>query len=108
MKEDEELKRLREQRKKELEESVDSEEEAIEQQRQELKSQASKYLTKDAKERLGNVRVAKPELASAVEAQIAQLGRMGRIEKMGDDELKNILKEVQKSEDKDTDIKFRR
>lgn len=108
MVEDEELDELREQRKKELEESSgETGEDAVEQQREQIKNLASQYLTKDARERLGNIRAAKPELASAVETQIAQLGRMGQIEEITDDQLKDILKEVQKS-DEDTDIKFRR
>lgn len=108
MVDDEELEKLREQRKEELSEvdRVDQEEQ-LEQQRQEIKNLAAQYLTKEARSRLGNVRAADPELASAVEMQVAQLGRMGQIDELGDGELKQILKEVQQSGE-DTDIKFRR
>jgi len=107
MVDDEELDKLREERKNEIEEQSGESGDAVEQQREQIRNLASKYLTKDARERLGNIRAAKPELASAVETQIAQLGRMGQIDKLDDDQLKNILKEVQKS-DEDNDIKFRR
>lgn len=106
MVDEEELEKLKEQRREEIEQGVDPDEQE-EQQRQQIKSMAAQYLTKEARSRLGNIRAAKPELASAVEAQIAQLGSMGQVDKIDDDQLKKILKEVQASE-KDTDIKFRR
>ncbi len=106
MVDDEELEKLREQRRQELQDE-ESGEKAVDRQRDQIKSLAAKYLTKDARERLGSVRMAKPELASAVEAQIAQLGRMGQVDKIDDDQLKKILKEIQNSGE-DTDIKFRR
>lgn len=89
-----------------MQEMEDSENQK-EQQREQIKNLASQYLTKDAKSRLGNIRAADPELASAIETQVAQLGRAGRIEEMGDEELKEILREVRGSKE-DTDIKFRR
>ncbi|MFB6213834.1 MAG: DNA-binding protein [Candidatus Nanohaloarchaea archaeon] len=106
MVDDEELEKLKEERRQEIEGSEDRED-AVEEQRQQFKEMAAKHLTKDARSRLGNIRAAKPELASSVEMQIAQLGRAGRVDKITDEQLKDILKEVQKS-DEDTDIKFRR
>ncbi|MFB6265819.1 MAG: DNA-binding protein, partial [Candidatus Nanohaloarchaea archaeon] len=62
MPDDEELEKLKEERRKELEgSSSDGEEDR----RQQIKSQASKYLTSDARSRLGNIRAAKPDLASS-------------------------------------------
>jgi programmed cell death protein 5 len=108
MTDDEELERLKEERMDELD-SSESREEAAEDQREQVKKLAAKYLTKDARSRMGNIRAAKPELASSVEMQIARLGRMGQIDEndITDERLKDILRKVQKS-DEDTDIKFRR
>lgn len=104
MEDSEDLEELKKQRMDELE---DESEEQREQQREQIRNLASEYLTKDAKSRLGNIRAADPELASAIEAQVAQLGRSGRMDEMGDEELKQILKDVRGSKE-DTDIKFRR
>ncbi|MFB6193117.1 MAG: DNA-binding protein [Candidatus Nanohaloarchaea archaeon] len=106
---EDELEKLREQKKEELQEQQQSEEEALEEQKNQIRQQASQYLTKDAKERLGNIRAARPELASSIEMQIARLGKTGRIEKVTDSQLKDILKSFQKEKGKnDSDIKFRR
>lgn len=108
MTDDEELEKLKEERMEEMEGS-ESREEAAEDQREQVKKLAAKYLTRDARSRMGNIRTAKPELASSVEMQIARLGRMGKVgeDDITDDRLKDILRKVQKS-DEDTDIKFRR
>lgn len=103
MVDDEELEKLREEKREELQQSEDREEDR----KKQVKNLASKYLTKEARERLGNIRAARPELASSIEQQIATLGRSGRIEKIDDDQLKQILKEVQGSGE-EPDIKFRR
>jgi len=106
---DEDIEDLREQKKKELEEKKESQEEAAEEQRKQIRQQAAQYLTKDAKSRLGNIRAANPEKASSVEMQIAQLGKMGQVDKITDDQLKDILKSISEEENKkSTDIKFRR
>lgn len=106
---EDELEKLREQKRNELEGQEQSEEEALEEQRSQVRKQASQYLTKDAKERLGNIRVAQPEIASSIEMQIARLGESGRIEKVTDGQLKDILKSFQNEKDKNSsDIKFRR
>ena len=107
--EEDELEKLREQKKEEIQGQQQSEEEALKDQRNQVKQEASKYLTKDAKERMGNIRVAQPDLASSIEAQIARLGRSGRVEKVTDDQLKDILKSFQSEKEKNSsDIKFRR
>lgn len=106
---EDELEKLREQKKEELQEQQQSEEEALEDQRNQIRSEASKYLTKDAKERMGNIRVAQPDLASSIEMQIARLGRSGRVKKVTDEQLKDILKSFQSEKEKNSsDIKFRR
>lgn len=104
---EEDIENIREKKKKEMQEQAENQEEQIENQRKQIKQQASKYLTKEARSRMGNIRTAKPELASQIEAQIVRLGRTGNINKIDDDELKRILRKTRK-QGKDTDIKFRR
>jgi programmed cell death protein 5 len=51
------------------------------------------YLTPDARERLGSLRLVRPELAGAIEDQIIALAASGRLNRMVDDEtLKRLLK----------------
>ncbi|MEM0116979.1 MAG: DNA-binding protein [Conexivisphaerales archaeon] len=53
------------------------------------------FLTSEARQRLSNVRMVKPELAQIVEDQIIQLGTTGRLRRQIDDEeLKNILSKL--------------
>ena len=107
---EDELEKLREEKKEELQQGSDQDhEERLEEQRESVKQEAYQYMTQEAISRLGNVRAAKPELAHAVSAQIARLGEMGRIGEVDDDSLKDILRELQdeKQEDKGN-ISFRR
>jgi len=77
-----------------------------EQARQRLKKIASQILTKEARSRLGNIRTARPELASQIEMQLVQLYRSGSIrDKITDEQLKDLLKKVQESKDS-TNIKY--
>jgi programmed cell death protein 5 len=106
---DEDIEDLREQKKKELEEQQENQEEAVEERRKQVKRQAAQYLTSEAKSRLGNIRAADPDKAASVEMQIAQLGRAGQIDKITDDQLKDILRSINEEEKKnESDIKFRR
>lgn len=106
---DDELEKLREEKRKELQEQQQDQGEQVEQQRQAVKQKASQYLTDEARSRLGNVRAARPELAQSVEMQIARLGESGRIQKVDDDSLKDILRDLQKDkEDSKGNISFRR
>lgn len=103
------LEKLREEKMKQLQEQQESQEEQVEEQRQAVKDEASKYLTDEARSRLGNVRVARPEIAESVEMKIAQLGRRGAIGKVSDDDLKKILKDIQSDKEKQQgNISFRR
>lgn len=104
---EDELEKLREQKRQERQES--SEVDTEEQQRAQIKNEASKYLTNEAVSRLGNIRAANPELAESVETQIVMLGRSGQIKEMNDTQLKEILKEIQGEKNKSqSNIKFRR
>lgn len=106
---DDELEKLREEKMQELQEQQESQEEQMEQQRQAIKQKASQYLTDEASSRLGNVRIARPEVAQSVEMQIAQLGETGRIREVTDEDLKQILKDIQKDRDEDKgNISFRK
>jgi len=64
-------------------------------------------LTKEAKERLNNVKLAKPELTEQIELYLIQLYQHSKILKpITDSQLKQILEEIAKSSKKD--IKIRR
>jgi DNA-binding TFAR19-related protein (PDSD5 family) len=105
---DEDIEDVRERRRKELE-NQSGEDEAIEEQREKLRQQAAGYLTSDAQSRLGNIRTADPEKASSIEMQIARLGEESQIDKINDEQLKDILQSISEEESKtDSDIKFRR
>ncbi|MFQ5969039.1 MAG: DNA-binding protein [Nitrososphaerales archaeon] len=53
-------------------------------------------LTPEARQRLTNVKIVKPELAKAVEDYIISMGSQGRLNKaLTDDELKQILSSIQ-------------
>lgn len=106
---EDEIEKLREEKMKELQDQQEGQEEQLEQQRQAMKQKASKYLTDEAQSRLGNVRVARPGLAQSVEAQIARLGEMERIDKVDDRQLKEILQDIQRDKDNSTgNISFRK
>ncbi|MFT4869221.1 MAG: DNA-binding TFAR19-related protein (PDSD5 family) [Colwellia polaris] len=104
MVDEEELKKLREQKKEKLQQQ----EEEAEQQKQQISQIAKKHLTSEAQSRLERVRMAQPELVSSLEIQIARMGEQTQ-GKIGDDQLKDILKSIQKEkQDNEFDIKFRR
>ena len=89
--------------------SEEDAEERIEEQRESVKQEAYQYMTQDAISRLGNVRAAKPELAHGVTAQIARLGKAGRIGEVDEESLKEILRELQNEKEGNSgNISFRR
>lgn len=107
MPDEDELEELREQKKKEIQETDREEQEK--KQREQISQMASEYLTSEAQSRLANIKAADPDKASAVETQIAKLGRSGQVTEITDDQLKNILKSLQEEKDKNkSNIKFRR
>jgi len=54
-----------------------------------------KILSKEALERLGRIRLVKPELASQIELYLLQLYQVGKIKsELSDEEFKNILESV--------------
>ncbi|MDE1854383.1 MAG: DNA-binding protein [Thaumarchaeota archaeon] len=63
-------------------------------------------LTSDARQRIANIRMVRPDLASSIEEYIIQLASSGRLKKAVDDEqVKQMLGALQ---DKKREIKIRR
>ena len=63
-------------------------------------------LTSEARQRLANVRMVKPQLAQTIEDYIFQLASQGKIKRtIGDDELKEMLGSLQ---EKKRDFTIRR
>lgn len=113
MVDEDELDKLREERMNEIQNgensSVEDQQEAAEHQKQQLWDKAKQYMTSDARERLSNMRVANEQLAISVTQQIVMLGNSGRVSKVDDDQMKGILKEIQKDKEQNqSDIKFRK
>lgn len=111
MVDEEELEKLREQKKEELqgqsEEDLGRQEEAVEQQKQQIWGKAKSYMTPEAKDRLANIKTVDEQKALAVARQVAALGESGQISKIGEDQMKQILRSLQNQEN-DSNIKFRR
>jgi programmed cell death protein 5 len=110
---EDELERIREQKRKQLEERGDSEEqkEAMEAQRQQAEAQKKavlrQHLTDGARKRLNTVKMSKPDIGEKVEQQVVALAQSGRIQgKIDEDKMKQILKELT-PDSKSFDIKRR-
>jgi len=113
MVDEDELDKLREERMNRIQNgdnsSVEDQQETAEQQKQQLWDQAKQYMTSNARERLSTMKVANEDLAMSVAQQITMLGESGRVSKVNDDQMKNILKEIQKDKkNNQSDIKFRK
>lgn len=98
---DEDLDKIKEKKLKQLKSQMEKQEEE-EERRQELEAQKKqllrKILTTDARSRLSNLRMAKPDFTERVELQLIQLARSGRIDlPLTDEQLKQILKKLQKN-----------
>ena len=109
---DEELEKLREQKRKQLEERAqEGQGEEMEAQRQQAEAQKKAILrqplTDGARKRLNTVKMSKPETGEKVEQQIVALARSGRIQgKIDEDKMKELLKELT-PDSKSFDIKRR-
>ena len=110
MSEDEELAALRKRRANELQRQlVDSQ--AREAQRQQIEAQRAQalrgILSTEARDRLNNLKLARPELAEQIESQLIMLAQSGRIQgQLSDDDLKQILTQMM-SQKRETKIEFR-
>ena len=101
---EDELERLKAKRAAELQKKLEEEEERL---RREAERQAAMriILTPEARERLANLRLIKPELVAQLEEQLIQLASAGRIRTpITDDALKEILSRL----DRRRNIRIRR
>ncbi len=110
---EDELERIREQKRKQLEERQQGEaqEEAMEAQRQEAEAQKKailrKNLTDGARKRLNTVKMSKPDVGEQVEQQVLALAQSGRLPgKIDEEKMKQLLKELT-PDSKSFDIKRR-
>jgi programmed cell death protein 5 len=109
MSEEDELEALRKRRLLELQRRLSQENQRAQVQQQfEAQKQAllRRILTADARQRLTNLKMVKPEFAEQLELQLIQLTQQGRIElPINDKQLKEILIRLQSNR---RDIKIRR
>jgi programmed cell death protein 5 len=99
MSDEEEIEELRRRRLLELRRRLTEEQQRIEVQQQvELQKQAllRRILTPDARQRLTNLKMVKPEFAQQLELQLIQLAQQGRINiPVTDEQLKELLMKIQ-------------
>lgn len=106
---DDELEAIRRRKLSELQEKqmqqASEEQKVLEAQKQAILRQ---ILTEEARQRLSNVKLVKPNLAEAVELRLIQLAQQGAIRsKLNDTQLKEILRKIQ-GQRRDTKIEIRR
>ncbi|KYK32193.1 MAG: hypothetical protein AYK22_07565 [Thermoplasmatales archaeon SG8-52-3] len=109
---DEELENLRKKKLQEMQEQT-----ALEQQMEEQEEQQKQFddqkkailraiLTNEARERLGRIKIARPEMAESIENQLIMLAQSGKLKnKINDEELRMLLSKVLP---KKRDIKIKR
>ena len=106
---EEELEELRRRRMLELQARIQEQQRQEELRREfEVQKRAAllQILTPEARSRLANIRVAKPDFAAQLELQLIQLAQAGRINiPITDDQLRNILDRLQQRK---REIKIRR
>jgi programmed cell death protein 5 len=109
---DEELERLREQKREQLKDQMqEGEGEAREAQRQQAEAQKKailrQHLTDGARKRLNTVKMSKPQVGEKVEQQVVALAQSGRVQgKIDEEKMKALLKEIT-PDSKSFDIKRR-
>jgi len=105
---DEELEALRRRRMLELQRGAVDEQRRSQAQQQEKQKQSilRQILTQEARQRLTNIRMVKPEFAEELEMQLIQLAQAGRLQNpVTDEQLKKTLQQMQ---GRRKDIKIRR
>ena len=103
--EDEELEEIKRRKLAELQRKMEEER----QRRAQIEAALRQILTPEARERLANLRLVKPELAQALEEQLINLARSGRVKiPITDDFLKRLLAEIYEQTHRDTKIEIRR
>lgn len=96
------IEELRRKRMQELQQQAAAQQAASQEQeqaRQQLEAQKRQammqILTPEARSRLANLRLTKPELVDQIELQLIQLVQMGRVKsKITDEQLKQLLKQL--------------
>ncbi|MEM0021162.1 MAG: DNA-binding protein [Fervidicoccaceae archaeon] len=107
---DEELAEIQRRKLLELQRRMSAEEERrrraeLEAQKQEI---LRKILTPEARNRLNNVKLVRPEIAQLIEEQLILLAQSGRIsEPISDEQLREILQDIYSRSRKDYNIKIR-
>ncbi|MBS7605176.1 MAG: DNA-binding protein [Candidatus Bathyarchaeia archaeon] len=106
---DAEIEEIRRRKLMELQQKILQEQEAIEaQKRAEMQRQAvlRRILTPEARQRLANIKMVKPEFAAQLETQLIQLVQRGLLQiPIDDEQLKEILRRLQAGK---KDIQIRR
>ncbi len=109
---DDELEQLRKKRAQELQQKLESEESEDQQQAQkeqleeQKKSILRSILTTDAKQRLSNIKLARPQIGEQIENQLIMLAQSGRLQqKITDAQLRELLRKIMP---KKRDINIRR
>ena len=109
MSENEEIEALRKKKLLELQRRLSQEQQRAQMQQQiEIQKQAllRRILSSDARQRLTNLKMVKPEFAGQIELQLIQLAQTGRLKTpVTDNQLKEILAQLQTQR---RDIKIRR
>jgi len=98
MDEDAELEELRRRRALELQQRMTQDQQAEAEKKLELQKQAllRRILTQEARQRLANLKMVKPEFAAQLELQLIQIAQQGKINiPIDDDQLKEILLRLQ-------------
>ncbi len=91
----EELRRKRMQELQEQASNTENQEQGYQEIEMQKKQILMQILTPEARSRLANLRLTKPEFVNQVELQLIQLAQMGRIKsKIDDEQLKELLKKV--------------
>lgn len=98
MEDADELKKKKLQELKSQMEEKELEEEKRKEMEKQKKQLLRKILTSEARSRLTNLKIARAQFAEKVELQLIQIARSGRVElPINDDQLKKILKKLQKN-----------
>ncbi|MEZ0394270.1 MAG: DNA-binding protein [Desulfurococcaceae archaeon] len=102
---DEELEAIKQRKLAEMQKRVEEERAR----RAQMDAVLRQILTPEARERLANIRLVRPELANALEEQLVALARSGRVRlPITDEFLKRLLEELYDQTHRDTRIQIRR
>ena len=98
---DEELENLKKKKLQEMQEQAAYQEQMEQQEEQQKQFEDQKkailraILTNEARERLGRIRIARPEMVESIENQLIMLAQSGKLKnKINDEELRMLLKKI--------------